>query len=83
MHRKKYFFVPLLTGTNFFLLSVNMVPRWNKLSLRVFTTVPRRSSEEAMEAQSVVVQRMLQLLRIRAKSIVIQVHEEKNTRVFF
>ncbi len=59
-----------------------MVPRWNKLSLRVFTTVPRRSSEEAMEAQSVVVQRMLQLLRIRAKSIVIQVHEEKNTRFF-
>ena len=53
-----------------------MVPRWNKLSLRVFTTVPRRSSEEAMEAQSVVVQRMLQLLRIRAKSIVIQARKK-------
>ena len=61
---------------------MNMVPRWNKLSLRVFTTVPRRSSEEAMEAQSVVVQRMLQLLRIRAKSIVIQVRK-KYTRLFF
>ncbi len=50
-----------------------MVPRWKRLTLRVFVTVPHDSPHETVAAQQAMVERMLQLLRIRAVAHVIRV----------
>ena len=50
-----------------------MVPRWKRLTLRVFVTIPLKSPEEAVAAQEAMVGRMLQLLRIKAELHVVRV----------
>ena len=61
--------------TSLFLLQlaciVNMVPRWKKLTVRVFVTA-KDSNPETHEAQKQIVQHMLELLRIKAVPHVLQ-----------
>ena len=57
-----------------------MVPRWKRLTLRVFVTVPSRSPAEVVSAQEAMVDRMLQLLRIRATLHVVKVGGRSEAR---